>query len=91
MYNKLADNLCKKQLFRYSYNDIWNLIIKHKREEHLNEYLAEALSLQLDKKEIKHSVHGDDKEGVIMMQQLPETKITTTVLFLTEDKLIPYQ
>ena len=48
--------------------------------------LAEALSLQLDKKEIKHSVHGDDKEGVIMMQQLPETKITTTVLFLTEDK-----
>ena len=48
--------------------------------------LAEALSLQLDKKGIKHSVHGDDKEGVIMMQQLPETKLTTTVLFLTEDK-----
>ena len=45
--------------------------------------LAEALSLQLDKKGIKHSVHGDDKEGVIMMQQLHETKITTTVLFLS--------
>lgn len=48
--------------------------------------LAEALSLQLKKKEIKHSVHGDDKEGVIMLQQLPESKIVTTVLFLTEDK-----
>lgn len=48
--------------------------------------LAEALSLQLKKKEIKHSVHGDNKEGVIMLQQLPESKIVTTVLFLTEDK-----
>jgi hypothetical protein len=48
--------------------------------------LAEALSLQLKKKEIKHSVHGDNKEGVIMLQQLPESKIIATVLFLTDDK-----
>lgn len=48
--------------------------------------LAEALSLQLKKKEIKHSVHGDDKEGIIMLQQLPNSKITATVLLLTEDK-----
>ena len=48
--------------------------------------LAEALSLQLKNKEIKHSVHGDNNEGVIMLQQLPESKIVATVLFLTEDK-----
>ncbi len=48
--------------------------------------LAEALSLQLTKKGIKHSIHGDNKEGVIMIQQLPASKITATVLFLTEDK-----
>lgn len=48
--------------------------------------LAEALSLQLKKKDIKHSVHGDEKEGVIMLQQLPNSKITATVLLLTEDK-----
>ena len=48
--------------------------------------LAEALSLQLTKKGIKHSVHGDNKEGVIMIQQLPSSKIAATVLFLTEDK-----
>lgn len=48
--------------------------------------LAEALSLQLKKKDINHSVHGDEKEGVMIAQQLPNTKIPVTILFLTDDK-----
>lgn len=48
--------------------------------------LAEALSLQLKNKDIKHSVHGDDKEGVMIAQQLPTAKIPVTILFLTDDK-----
>lgn len=48
--------------------------------------LAEALSLQLKNKDIKHSVHGDNNEGVIVFQQLPDSKIAATVLFLTDDK-----
>ncbi|MBQ3583113.1 MAG: YbjN domain-containing protein [Lachnospiraceae bacterium] len=48
--------------------------------------LAEALSLQLMKKEIKYSVHGDEKEGVMIAQQLPTSKIPVTILFLTDDK-----
>ena len=49
--------------------------------------LAEALSLELKKKDIKHSVHGDNKEGVIIAQQLPNVKIPVTILFLTDDKI----
>ena len=48
--------------------------------------LAEALSLQLLNKGIKNSIHGDDKEAVIIKQQLPQSKIVITVLYLTEDK-----
>lgn len=48
--------------------------------------LAEALSLQLKNKDIKHSIHGDDKEGVMIAQQLPTAKIPVTILFLTDDK-----
>lgn len=48
--------------------------------------LAEALSLQLKNKDIKCSVHGDDKEGVMIAQQLPTAKIPVTILFLTDDK-----
>lgn len=48
--------------------------------------LAETLSLQLKEKGIKHSVHGDNKEGIMMAQQLPNVKIPVTILFLTDDK-----
>lgn len=48
--------------------------------------LAEALSLQLKNKDIKYSVHGDEKEGVMIAQQLPTAKIPVTILFLTDDK-----
>lgn len=47
--------------------------------------LAEALGLQLKNKEINYSVHGDNKEGVIIVQQLPNVKIPVTILFLTDD------
>ncbi len=48
--------------------------------------LAEALGLQLKNKEIKYSVHGDNREGVIIAQQLPNVKIPVTILMLTDDK-----
>ncbi|MBQ3664665.1 MAG: hypothetical protein II919_00985 [Lachnospiraceae bacterium] len=48
--------------------------------------LAEALSLQLKNKEIKHSIHGDQKEGVMIAQQLPTVKIPVKILLLTDDK-----
>lgn len=48
--------------------------------------LAEALSLQLTNKDMKNSIHGDNKEAVIMMQQLPASKQVVTILFLTDDK-----
>lgn len=59
--------------------------LKNERENTMS-VLAEALSLQLNNKDIKNSIHGDNKEGVIILQQLPESKIAATVLFLTDDK-----
>lgn len=59
--------------------------IKNERKNTMS-VLAEALSLQLNNKDIKNSIHGDNKEGVIVFQQLPESKIAATVLFLTDDK-----
>lgn len=69
---------------------IWQINLQSKQffrreRKYSMSILAEALSLQLTKKGIKHSVHGDNKEGVIMVQQLPSCKIPATVLFLTED------
>lgn len=48
--------------------------------------LAEALSLKLKEKNITHSVQGENMEGVIMLQQLDKSKITMTVLYLTDEK-----
>lgn len=48
--------------------------------------LAEALSLKLKEKNITHSIQGENMEGVIMLQQLDKSKITMTVLFLTDEK-----
>ncbi len=48
--------------------------------------LAEALSLRLKEKEIKHTIKGDNNEAVIMLQRLEKTNVTMTVLFLTDDK-----
>lgn len=48
--------------------------------------LAEALSLKLKEKDINCTIKGDNNEAVIMLQRLDQSKVTMTVLFLTDDK-----
>lgn len=48
--------------------------------------LAQALSLRMTEKNIRHSIKGDNDEAVIMPQRLEKTNAVMTVLFLTDDK-----
>lgn len=47
--------------------------------------LAEALSLGLNEKGIRHVLNGKNHEAVLLVQRLEKSNVTMNVLFLTDD------